>query len=62
MGLPYALEKGLAFVSVNECEIMGSMLGVSCVISVGFVEISVRMLVCVPWLSECSDEEGKSCG
>ena len=61
MGLPYALEKGLAFVSVNESEIMRSMLGVSCVISVRFVETPVGMLVCVPWLSECSDE-GESCG
>ena len=52
----YTLKKGLAFVSVNESKITASMLGVSCVISVGFVEISVGVLVYVRCLSDRSNE------
>ena len=57
---PYALKKGLAFVSVNESKIMGLTLGNSCMIRVGFVKLSVGVFGCVPCLSNGSNEQ-ESC-
>ena len=53
-----ALEKGLAFISVNECKVMGMgpMFGGSRMIIASFMETSVGMLICVCCLSNDNNE------
>jgi hypothetical protein len=52
----YALKKGLAFVSVNECKIVGMTFDASRVIHVGIVKPSVGMFVCMPCMSGGSNK------